>query len=51
MGGVWKAGNSWKFIAKTGAIYWKKLEIFLRSKTWLLDKNGHSMQIWPFWFL
>jgi len=43
--------EGWKFIAETGAIYWKKLEIFLRSKTWLLGKNGHSMQIWPFWCL
>jgi hypothetical protein len=43
-----RAGNSWKFIAETGAIYWKKLEIFFGPKLPDFAENGHSMQIRPF---
>jgi len=43
-----EAGISWKIIAKTGAIYWKKLEIFFRPGRVIFRKNGHSMQISPF---
>lgn len=34
------AGISWKFIAKTGAIYWKKLEFFLGQTLAILAKTA-----------
>jgi hypothetical protein len=42
------AGISWKFIAKTGAVYWKKLEIFSGPYTRDFATKSDSTQIWHF---